>query len=78
VSSEVLARHAEGWDWIGINLDDGSALMAFRIRGKAGATLWAAARCATRREGSARSRRRTSCSSPLGDGDPRAPGSSTR
>jgi predicted secreted hydrolase len=40
-SSEVLARDAEGWDWIGINLDDGGALMAFRIRGKGGATLWA-------------------------------------
>jgi predicted secreted hydrolase len=24
---------AQGWDWIGVNLDDGSALMAFRMRG---------------------------------------------
>jgi predicted secreted hydrolase len=40
-SSEVLAAGAVGWDWIGINLDDGGALMAFRIRDAAGATLYA-------------------------------------
>ena len=40
-SSELLAADAEGWDWLGANLDDGAALMAFRIRGKDGATLWA-------------------------------------
>jgi len=40
-SSEVLSADAEGWDWVGLNLDDGGALMAFRIRGRAGATLWA-------------------------------------
>jgi predicted secreted hydrolase len=40
-SSEVLAAGAVGWDWIGINLDDGGALMAFRIRDGAGATLYA-------------------------------------
>ena len=27
---------ARGWDWIGINLDDGGALMAFRMRDEAG------------------------------------------
>ena len=32
-SSEYLDAQASGWDWIGINLDDGGALMAFRIRG---------------------------------------------
>jgi len=42
-SSEMLAPEAVGWDWIGINLDDGGALMAFRIRGRDGATLWASA-----------------------------------
>lgn len=31
-SSSVLARDAIGWDWIGMNLLDGSALTAFRIR----------------------------------------------
>jgi predicted secreted hydrolase len=40
-SSEYLAPEAEGWDWAGINLADGSALMAFRIRDKHGGTFWA-------------------------------------
>jgi predicted secreted hydrolase len=40
-SSEYLDSRAVGWDWIGINLDDGSALMAFRTRDATGAALWA-------------------------------------
>jgi predicted secreted hydrolase len=40
-SSEPLAPEAAGWDWVGLNGDDGSALMAFRIRGKDGRTVWA-------------------------------------
>jgi predicted secreted hydrolase len=40
-SSEYLDSRASGWDWIGINLADGSALMAFRIRGSDGSNLWA-------------------------------------
>jgi predicted secreted hydrolase len=40
-SSEYLATGASGWDWVGINLDDGSALMAFRMRGKDGSVLYA-------------------------------------
>jgi predicted secreted hydrolase len=40
-SSEYLDGTAIGWDWIGINLDDGAALMAFRIRGAHGETHWA-------------------------------------
>ncbi|WP_292935486.1 carotenoid 1,2-hydratase [Noviherbaspirillum sp.] len=40
-STSVLDADAAGWDWTGINLDDGSALMAFQIRGKDGAKLWA-------------------------------------
>jgi predicted secreted hydrolase len=40
-SSEALQPDASGWDWIGANLDDGSALMAFQIRGRQGAKLWA-------------------------------------
>lgn len=39
-SSEPIAAEASGWDWMGVNLDDGGAVMAFRIRDKAGATLW--------------------------------------
>jgi len=41
-SSEILAPGARGWDWTGVNLDDGGALMAFRIRGADGAVIWAA------------------------------------
>ena len=40
-SSEYLPETASGWDWFGINLADGGALMAFRMRGKDGAALWA-------------------------------------
>ncbi|WP_460843962.1 lipocalin-like domain-containing protein [Noviherbaspirillum agri] len=39
-STSVLDPEAAGWDWVGANLDDGAALVAFRIRGKDGATLW--------------------------------------
>jgi len=40
-SSNYLAPNAQGWDWTGLNFDDGSALMAFRIRRKGGGTVWA-------------------------------------
>jgi predicted secreted hydrolase len=40
-SSSVLDERASGWDWVGANLDDGSALMMFRIRDGAGKALWA-------------------------------------
>lgn len=40
-SSDYLAPGAAGWDWTGINLHDGSALMAFRVRRPDGGTLWA-------------------------------------
>lgn len=40
-SSRYLTRGAVGWDWTGLDFDDGSALMAFRIRNRAGDTLWA-------------------------------------
>jgi len=40
-SSQYMEKDAVGWDWIGINLDDGAALMAFRMRDRAGATFWA-------------------------------------
>jgi predicted secreted hydrolase len=42
-SSEYLAEDATGWDWLGANLDDGSALMVFRMRGKSGNVVWSAA-----------------------------------
>jgi predicted secreted hydrolase len=40
-SSEVMAPEAAGWDWAGINFTDGGALMAFRMRDRAGGTVWA-------------------------------------
>jgi len=42
-SSELLPDEAQGWDWIGVNFDDGSALMAFRLRDGVGGALWSAA-----------------------------------
>jgi predicted secreted hydrolase len=40
-SDELLHPQAVGWDWIGMNLDDGSALTAFRLRRADGSVLWA-------------------------------------
>lgn len=40
-STTVLDPAAAGWDWVGANMDDGSALMAFRIRTRNGDALWA-------------------------------------
>jgi len=40
-SSDLLSPGAVGWDWTGLNGDDGSALMAFRIRRADGSSLWA-------------------------------------
>ncbi|WP_295390562.1 lipocalin-like domain-containing protein [uncultured Thiodictyon sp.] len=42
-SSEYLPQGAKGWDWIGVNLADGGALMAFRMRGNDGQAIWSAA-----------------------------------
>ena len=40
-SNEYLAPEAVGWDWVGFNLLDGGALMAFRLRRVDGSALWA-------------------------------------
>ena len=40
-SDAFLDPIAVGWDWIGINLDDGGALTAFRLRRADGSALWA-------------------------------------
>ena len=40
-SDSLLDASAVGWDWIGMNLDDGAALTAFRLRRADGSTLWA-------------------------------------
>ena len=53
-SSSYLPGDAAGWDWIGINLDDGGALMAFRMRSRTSAQpIWSAA---SLRDASGRSR----------------------
>ncbi|HEY2024005.1 carotenoid 1,2-hydratase [Paraburkholderia sp.] len=40
-SSTLLDADAVGWDWLGANLKDGSALMAFKVRGRDGHAVWA-------------------------------------
>ena len=40
-SSQYMAEGAAGWDWCGLNLDDGSSLMAFRMRAKDGGVAFA-------------------------------------
>ncbi|SAL21600.1 Hydroxyneurosporene synthase (CrtC) [Caballeronia terrestris] len=40
-SSTLLSADAAGWDWLGANLDDGSALMAFKVRARDGRAVWA-------------------------------------
>ena len=40
-SETLLHPEAVGWDWIGMNLDDGGALTAFRLRRADGSALWA-------------------------------------
>jgi predicted secreted hydrolase len=39
-SDSLLDARAVGWDWIGMNLADGSALTAFRLRSRDGGTVW--------------------------------------
>ena len=39
-SGSLMPDNAVGWDWIGINLDDGGALTAFRLRDARGAAVW--------------------------------------
>jgi len=40
-STAYLDPEADGWDWVGANLDDGSSLMVFQIRNKNGGKVWA-------------------------------------
>ncbi len=40
-SEEILHPESVGWDWIGINLFDGSSLTAFQLRRADGTALWA-------------------------------------
>lgn len=40
-SETLLPRQAVGWDWVGMNLDSGAALTAFRLRTASGDAVWA-------------------------------------
>jgi predicted secreted hydrolase len=40
-SSTLMNKNATGWDWLGLNMDDGGALTLFRMRHKDGSALWA-------------------------------------
>lgn len=42
-SSAMFDEKARGWDWVGLNLDDGGALMIQRIRDAAGNPYWGGA-----------------------------------
>ncbi len=42
-SSALLDEQARGWDWVGLNLNDGGALMVYRIRDDAGNSYWGGA-----------------------------------
>lgn len=40
-SSTLLNPRAVGWDWLGLNMDDGGALTLFRVRDAKGGDIWA-------------------------------------
>lgn len=40
-SSQYMEQGAVGWDWIGVNLLNGAALMVFRMRDRDGGQFWA-------------------------------------
>ncbi len=42
-SSAIMDPQSRGWDWVGINFTDGSALMTFQMRDLDGRRRWAAA-----------------------------------
>jgi predicted secreted hydrolase len=41
-SSAIMDERSRGWDWVGLNLNDGGALMAFQVRDLQGVRRWAA------------------------------------
>jgi predicted secreted hydrolase len=43
-SSDYVDAQAQGWDWLGVNLHDGGALMAFRMHDANGGERWASAK----------------------------------
>jgi predicted secreted hydrolase len=51
-SSDYVDAEALGWDWMGVNMHDGGALMAFRMRDTSGGERWASATHRGNRDGS--------------------------
>lgn len=51
-SSSYLPREAVGWDWVGLNLANGGALMAFRMRDRQNRTHFAGGTLASAGDGS--------------------------
>ena len=43
-SSDYVDPQAQGWDWLGVNMHDGGALMAFRMHDAKGGERWASAK----------------------------------
>lgn len=39
-SSQYMDEPAVGWDWVGLNMDDGAALMLFRMRDRDSNAVW--------------------------------------
>ena len=77
-SSEYMASDAVGWDWTGINLADGGALMAFQMRGRDGRPLWAGGTHRDAKGQTRTSRPTRSASSRSGGGARRARRSTSR
>jgi predicted secreted hydrolase len=40
-SSTLMPDDAQGWDWLGLNLENGGALMVFQLRRADGSAVWA-------------------------------------
>jgi predicted secreted hydrolase len=49
-SSDYVDPQAQGWDWLGVNLHDGGALMAFRMHDADGGERWASAKLRQNRD----------------------------
>jgi predicted secreted hydrolase len=49
-SSDYVDPQAQGWDWLGVNLHDGGALMAFRMHDANGGEHWASAKLRQNRD----------------------------
>jgi predicted secreted hydrolase len=52
--SSIMDERAMGWDWVGLNMHDGSSIMALQMRDLQGQEYWAAG---TRRDAQGRSQR---------------------